>query len=344
MINYPIEWKKYVNFQEIKYDAFISNISDNISSAVVSQKVDGILGALIYERDNRCIFQTTGNQFIKDIPVLDEYKNFLDKKNNINQIVIMGDLVGQLNGNIIKFNDSLSIVKTPKKGENANKIHHYIYDIFSINNEIVDYNSSLKFINSNIKDFDRIHIPIHYNWSINNFSKLYKETIEKDGFDGIVIRQSHGKNYKIKPFYTFDLVVIGAGREDMPAWKKGQISYLIVSFLDNDGNYRTSSKIGTGFDFKTRFSLYEYIMNNYIMKSDGEYFVKPEKIIEVEFLRYGLKEMKCYSFDGKKYKSLGKKLSGTMINPRFKRFREDKKINTFDVRLNQIPEFNYDRS
>lgn len=179
----------------------------------------------------------------------------------------------------------------------------------------------------------------HTKWKSENFSKMYNNTIIKPGFDGVVIRQYHGKNYKIKPFQTFDLVLIGAGHEHMPAWKKNQISYLIVAFIDKDGLFRLTSKVGTGFDFKTRSMFYDYIMSNKILEKNGDFFVKPEKIVEVEFLRYDIRDMPCYKFDGKSYTLIGKKASGTMINPRFLRIREDKKINEFDVRISQIPEF-----
>lgn len=95
MTNYCNEWKRYVSFKEIKYEDFISTIAPIITDAECLQKVDGILGALIYERDNFCKLQTTSGQYIEDIPIVNEYKNILDNIKGINQIVLMGELVGK---------------------------------------------------------------------------------------------------------------------------------------------------------------------------------------------------------------------------------------------------------
>lgn len=341
MTNYSIDWKKYVSFKEMKYDDFISLIAQRITDAECLQKVDGALGAMIYERGSKCKFQTTGNQFLENLPVLEEYQNILDNIKSINSVVLMGEMVAKRSGSILPFNQTISIVKTPTKGNNATLIHHYLYDLFYINgHKITDYKTALKFIDDNFNIKTKfIHIPSHVKWQIDRFSKLYHNTIMTPGFDGVVVRQFHGRNYKIKPFQTFDLAVIGAGNEFMPAWAKKQISYLIVAFIDKDGNFRLSSKVGTGYDFKTRSMFYDYIMKEKILEKNGEFFVQPRMIIEVEFLRYDVRDMPCYKFDGKTFHLIGKKASGTMINPRFSKIREDKKMNEYDVRLGQIPEF-----
>lgn len=70
----------------------------------------------------------------------------------------------------------------------------------------------------------------------------------------------------------------------------------------------------------------------------GNFFIKPELIIEVKFLRYHINNMDCYSYKNGIYNNIGKKESITLINPRFNRIRVDKKINDYDVRISQIPE------
>ena len=132
MINYANDWKRYVSFKEMKYDDFISLIAQRITDAECLQKVDGALGALIYERGSRCTFQTTGNQYIENLPVLEEYKKILDNIKGINQIVLMGEMVAMKGKDILPFNQSISVIKTPTKGNNANLIHHYLYMCFNM--------------------------------------------------------------------------------------------------------------------------------------------------------------------------------------------------------------------
>ena len=86
--------------------------------------------------------------------------------------------------------------------------------------------------------------------------------------------------------------------------------------------------------------FYDYVQKNRTMNEDmkGNFFIKPELIIEVKFLRYHINNMDCYSYKNGVYTNIGKKESVTLINPRFNRIRVDKKINDYDVRLSQIPE------
>lgn len=337
-MNYSLDWKSYVNFKELKFDEFIT-ISDIISSGFCSQKVDGILGALVYKRGQSTYFQTTGNQFITNIPVISEYERYLNSLKNIDSIVIIGDLVAKKGKTIFPFNQTVSIVKTPNKGNNKNLICHYLYDIFYINEVKTNYKQAIDFISKiNFNSFNFIFAPIHLPWNEKNFRKLYVTTVDRQGFDGIVVRQFSGRNYKIKPFKTFDLVVIGAGNTAMPAWKNKQISYLITAFIDKKGYYRQTSKLGTGFDYRIRADFYDMINKEKIQERDGEFLVKPRIVVEAEFLDYDIKEMLCYKFDGNQYIFEGKKDSVTLRNPRFIRIRHDKTPNNIDVRLSQIPE------
>ena len=57
MKNYSLEWKKYVNFKEISYNDFLVKFHE-IKDAYYLEKIDGMLGALIYIKDKDIFFQT----------------------------------------------------------------------------------------------------------------------------------------------------------------------------------------------------------------------------------------------------------------------------------------------
>ena len=342
MKNFALEWKDYIKLKEIPYKDFASTLFSH-GRAYCLEKVDGMLGALVYIRNQEIYFQTTTGGIISDIPVLQEYKLYIDKLNGIDHLVLIGELVAMKNLMILPFNEIMSIVKTPHISNHASLINHFLFDVLYINDKrITNYHAAVLFLHSYFDDrrLERVHIPKYKYGDLEDFQVLYNDVLKKDGYDGIVVRELNGKNYKVKPQQTFDLAVIGAGNTEMPAWKKEQVSFLITAFVDKDGMFRVSSKIGTGFTSKVRSELYQYVLKNRISESNkGNFLIKPELVIEVQCLRYQFKEMPCFKYDGIKFIDFDNKLSCTLSIPKFIRIREDKKVGSIETGLAQIPGF-----
>ena len=49
--------------------------------------------------------------------------------------------------------------------------------------------------------------------------------------------------------------------------------------------------------------------------------------------------MNSYKYSHGKYESVGKMMSGTIVKPRFIRYRTDKKVTPSDLRLTQVPDW-----
>jgi len=338
MQNYAKEWKKKSNFRQISYNDFVTIPDDN---GIYIAKVDGMLGLLVFE-NNKILFQTTTGHSIENIPAADDYKALFNKL-KIKQAMIAGELVAQRSGAILSFNDTQSIVKTSYKPENGNLVFHYPVDVIEINKKKLSFIQALQFLDKHIGKIGLPHVqmPMYDIGKLDKFRKLYDKILGKQGYDGVVVRNYNGRNYKVKFVETVDLLVIGAGHEDMRAWQKKEISYLLSSFIDKNGIYRSSSKIGTGFTTAQRSKFYKFILDNQLYKSNGEYFIKPQLIVETKFFRSRITDTPAYRFKNNKYELVGRELSVTFSHPSFERIRPDKKATKFDVRLEQIPQFKY---
>jgi len=339
MENYALTWKKKVNFKELPYDDFISKFYD-MSSTYSLEKIDGILGVLVYREGKKPFFQLTGGGLISDIPVLYEHETWL-KKLGIKSIVLVGELVGQKFRTILPFNQTESIVKTSYLPQHQDLVHHYLCDVYSINGKKVDFKEAVSFIAKNYGKIglSHVHVPRIVYGNITALRKLFAEVKDKQGVDGVVVRDLKGRNFKLKYTGTADLVIIGAGNIGMPAWPKNQISYLLSSFIDEKGIFRSSSKIGTGFTDKERSDFFKYVKNNQLYEEGGDIFVKPELIVQMKYYRFRITPTKTYKFVKGKYIYIGNRMSVTFSHPSFERLRPDKKPVPYDVRLEQIPDW-----
>jgi len=338
MQNFATKWKKDIKLRQIPYHDFVTIPDDH---GIYIPKVDGMLAPLIYGK-GKTFFQTTTAKQIVDIPAINEYVSLFEKL-GITEAKIAGELVAQRGGTILPFNVSQSVVKTSRIPANKDLIYHYPFDIISLNHKNYNFTNALRFFDKNI---GKIGLP-HIRWigyesgGLKVFRKLYEKILETQGFDGVVVRNYNGRNYKVKFVESADLVVIGAGHENMKAWQKGEVSYLLTAFIDKNGLFRSSSKIGTGFKRTQRTNFFNFVKDNYLYKEDGEYFLKPQLVVETKYFRYRITNTPTYKFQNGIYKQVGNNRSITFSNPSYERLRKDKKATKYDTRLEQIPEWKY---
>jgi ATP-dependent DNA ligase len=304
------------------------------------EKVDGMLGTLIYKQDIEPVFTTTTNKKIYDIPVINEYKNILEAM-KIKEAKIPGELIAIKRGNLLPFNQSQSIVKRFKEDQNKGLIYHYPLDIISFNQNKVDFKQAWSIVSKLFRNRKHIKLPKVVRGDLETFRAFYRKTMENPGFDGVVARDINGKNYKVKFIESVDLVVIGAGNYQLPSWPRKQISYLLTSFIDKNGIFRTSSKIGTGFKISERSKFYQFVMDNKLYEKKGDIFIKPKLMIEVQYFRSRITDTPSFIFSSNEYKEKGDRKSITFSHPSFIRERPDKIVNKLNARLEQIPDFSY---
>jgi len=335
MINFAADWKKSVNFKQVEYNDFISKF-EKVPDSYFLEKIDGILGAFTYAGGFGA-FTTVNDIKITGIPVVDEYRAILQRDNEVRHIVLIGELVAVKNNVILPFPELISVVKTSRLDVNKPLIHHYIYDVFSIDGKRnTSYKESMKFILENFQGASRVHIPKYVYGDIEDFKHLYSKSVTKAGIEGIVARLRDGKNnYKIVATTSWDVALIGMGGRTMKSWGRNQAPYLVVAFMGPDGTFRRTSDVGIGFTIKKRQEFFEYIMENKVQEISGEVFVPPEKVIQVRARRWRQKQSPAYLWTGEQYKLIGKKDSISLDMPSFLRPREDKNVNDYDVRLNQ---------
>lgn len=305
---------------------------------ITEQKIDGQSSILGYKEGEEPQFGSLSGVLSWDLPVLEEAIK-LFKLKNIKQIKAVGELAGYENGKILPFRKTEHLIKNPRADKD--KIYWFPYQILELNGEKFEddfesYKEHWPELEKIFRGAKYIH-PVEY--SEGDIDKAWKEYVEKQKHEGLVIRLSNNKVYKVKPLFTYDLVIVAVGDKKGKNWPKGKIGNTLMAFMDKDKVFRTAGEIGTGWNDKEATELYNWAQKNKAGEDDHYVWVKPQKIMEVQWERSNIRETKAYKYSKGKYELVGKKLSGTIVKPRFIRYRTDKSVNPSDLRLTQIPDW-----
>lgn len=306
---------------------------------ISEQKVDGQSELLSFKKGEESKFASLGGVLYSDLPVIDEAEKIL-KSHDIIEAQIVGELAGVENGKIIHFDKTESFIKN--KDADKTKLQWFPYQIVSLNNtkypnDFQSYKKSWPELVKLFKDAKLIH-PVEY--MEDDIDGAWKKYVEKQKNEGIVVRLSNNKVYKVKPVFTYDLVIVAVGDKKKKNWAKGMIGTTLMAFMDNNHIFRTAGEIGTGWTHEESKELFDWANKNKVGEDDHYVWVKPKKIMEVQWERSNVREMPSYKYSKGKYEDVGKMESGTIVKPRFIRYRTDKSVNPNDLRLTQIPDWN----
>ena len=329
-----VVWKKKQAIISLPIEEMEKKIDEG---SFIEQKVDGQSTILDY-RNGQARFATLDGRIIWDIPALDEIESIL-KKRGISSTQMMGELSATENGKIVGFNEAMSIIRNPKSDKD--KITWHPYEILSLDGkETPDGLDSYKKAWNKLLSLFRgaRHVrPVEYGEGGKTpLRSLWKRLVEKEGNEGLVIR-SGGKIYKVKPEFTYDLVVVAVGDKTGKNWPKKMIGTTLMAFIDQNDVFRTAGEVGTGWSQKERAELFAWAQKNKVGEDDHHVWVRPSKVMEVQWERSHIKDMKAYAYSKGKYEPKGKLQSGTIVKPRFIRWRTDKSVTPSDLRLTQIP-------
>ena len=341
------KWKKDQGIVSLTLEALLAKTANK--NVIVEEKIDGQSAMLSYKKGSAPVFSSLGGVIYEDLPVLAEAQKILESA-DIQDAEIVGEMAGYKDGKVIPFNETEHLIKSSDPSVDKNLIHWFVYEIVRINGDEIPegfetYNKYWKQLKKLFDGAKFIHSVRDISGSTQAIKNGWDKFVLKEGCEGIVVRTEDDKVYKCKPIFTYDLVIVACGNKGSNPWKRKQVSNLLVAFLDNKGVFRISGNVGTGFTDEQSSELFKWMEKNQVQGpgpvQDPKYiFVKPERIIEIQWERSSKKLMPAYTFKNGKYVSEGKKVSGTAVKPRFLRYRTDKSVNPNDLRLTQVPNWN----
>jgi ATP-dependent DNA ligase len=327
------QWKKDQAIVSLTLDELLKITKGK--KLIAEQKVDGQTGLLEFSKGTTQ-FGTLGGVIYSDLPVLDEIKKILENT-GLHQALIVGEMAGYENGKIISFNQTESIIKNPRADKT--KVHWFPYQILELDDEKFSTTSFEVYMKTwpQLKKIFRGSKYVHPVEDTEDIKEAWDKMVLKNKNEGIVVRTEDNKVYKCKPEFSYDLVILAVGSKKGKNWPKKQIGMTLMAFMDKDRVFRTAGHIGTGWTREQSQDLFKWAQANKVGEDDTYVWVRPQKVVECVWERTSLKEMPSYRFVKGKYEEVEKRMSGTIVKPRFIRYRTDKAVTPADLRLTQIP-------
>jgi ATP-dependent DNA ligase len=308
---------------------------------ITEQKVDGQTAIMSYKAGEEPRFGSLHGMIMWDLPLGEDVAKHLKAK-KITQALIVGEMAGYANGKIIPFNESEHLIKNPKADKT--KVHWFPYEIIELNGEKLGGERNFETYKKEWPELKRLFSGSKYahpvEYTEGDIKGAYNHWVEKQKNEGIVVRLSNNKVYKCKPTFSYDLVVIAVGSKKGKNWPKRMVGMVLLAFMDGDRVFRTAGHVASGFNDKESKELFSWAQKNKVGEDATYVWVKPQKIMEVQWERSSIREMNSYRYSHKGYEKIEKRFSGTIVKPRFIRWRLDKNVNPSDLRLTQIPDWN----
>jgi ATP-dependent DNA ligase len=200
-------------------------------------------------------------------------------------------------------------------------------------------------VQKSIPEGDIVHpMKWHKTASRKELTQFYADAIES-GKEGLVVINTLGYTYKLKPMVELDVAVIGYSMKE----DGSGIRALLVGLHDGEG-WMVVASVGGGFTDETRVQWLQklqpleceadivLVANNRLAYK----WVLPSIVIQIKCIEIinedgsGTIKKDKLSYDGSQYQSIRKTNAVSLISPVFLGIREDKKANYDDTGINQV--------
>jgi len=319
-----------------------------------SPKIDGELWFLILDAGEAVLANPRGRLIVGDIPLLLEATKHA--ANCAERTVIAGELFVATKEGRPRVGDVASLL-AQRDDAPVEKMGFAPFDLVSggdaeASMPITDYASRLATVQRLCEGGKRLK-PVKTE-SISTPQRaveLFSEWVDGGKAEGLVVRSNDDRVYKIKPSITIDAVIIGyTERRDDPK----QVRSLLFALMREDETFQVLGATGNLGDDKMRQLLMKklgshQLSSNYrqVSGSGALYrFVKPQTVAEIKVTDLQSQDSSGdpiermvlqLSDDG--WTSLRQMTGVALLHPSMVRLRDDKDVNTHDIRVEQVSEF-----
>ena len=327
------------------------DISDQIPKGelYISKKIDGELWFLIQEGKDLAVSNSKGKVIFGDFPVLKEAKTSLKKSSG--RIIIAGELYVDNENKRTRASDLSNSMGGGAKAK-IDSIRFTAFDVLCADNKtfaMEEYLEKSNYLDSLFKD-NKILTAIDTKVvsTSKEVSSHYQQWVLEQKHEGMVVRSSGGRVFKIKPSFSIDAVIIGYTERSEDT---AQVRSVALALMNENGIYQFIGSCGNLGSDKDRKALMKTLKGNQVdsswrvtSNSGAMYrFVKPTLVVEIKATDIQSEdsignpiEKMSLCFDDSGWSAAGKSYTASLLHPVLVRNREDKEVNENDIRITQL--------
>jgi hypothetical protein len=317
------------------------------SSYLVSEKIDGELWFLVIAGRSAYLVNPYGRVMHGNLPILKAAVKLDDG------LILAGELYVKREEVRARVGDLRSYFADPDK-TSGRTLAFCVFDVVRGNEALEQqaYDARYSFIKSAFSNAKAIEVVNHVQLeSASEIATLFADKVLSGHAEGLIVRLPTGLIYKVKPIVELDAVVVAyTSRLEKPSEARSVLLALAV----DENKYQVIGACGNLGTEGDRVALLERLGpmacdSSVRISSDsgGLYkFVKPSLVVQIKVTDLqteradgGASLGHRVELNGKGWSSVGMFPTARLIHPVLLRTREDKEVNTHDVRVSQLDGF-----
>ena len=321
-------------------------------SLLISPKIDGQLWFAIFEDGEVTLASPRGRAIVGEIPLTKEARKMATKSSV--RTVLAGELFALKKEGRARVGDIASLIAGGEGAETA-RIGFMAFDLIEggdteCNTPSESYAERLEVLQRLLEGGKRFRaVKTEKGSSGADVRNHYDAWVVGDKAEGVIVRSSDGRIYKVKPSISIDAVALGY---TVKTDAGDQARSLLLGLMREDGLVQEVGAVGNLGTDDDRRSLFKKLSNltcesNFrrASSSGAVYkFVKPEVVVEVR-----VSDVQAQDASGDDIRRMvltyesgwsanGKHSGASLIHPVFERVRDDKGFNETDLRIAQLGE------
>lgn len=318
----------------------------------ISLKLDGEFTCLVYE-DGEVFTVNPGGTVRAGAPFHAEAAKHL-KKAGVKSALLGGELYVQRDdGKRPRVHDVVRVARAPENQAQVDSLAFGIFNIYDLDGEDLSmhYGNAIEKVQEIFGPDGLVHAVETVVGDEKLIFKKFKEWVEDNGEEGVVIRSDAIGVHKIKLRHTLDLAVVGfsEGIDD----RSGLLHSMLMAVIREDGTFQIIGRVGGGFTEEQRAELLKLLKP---MTVESEYaevnsdrvayqMIKPGPVIEISCLDIISRTSHGSTIDrmilewdegNTRWEGVRRLPLCSIISPQFIRLRDDKQPNADDVKMSQI--------
>ncbi|HVC93922.1 MAG TPA: hypothetical protein VND64_09535 [Pirellulales bacterium] len=319
----------------------------------VSRKVDGEFAVLVF-RDGQAFTINPGGTVRVGIPWVEEAARLLSDA-HVKEALVAGELYVARDGGRPRVHDVAAITRQPQSPGDLGRLRFAVFDILSLDGDATErpFAATWKTIEKLFGKGHAVHpVEAKVTADVAAIEKLFEQWVERDGAEGLVVRNDTAGMFKIKPRHTLDAAVIGF--TESLGDRQGMLHDMLLAVMRPEGTLQVLGRVGGGFGDDQRRSflcdLKDMVVESEYAEVNADHvayqMVQPEWVVEISCLdlisqttRGGTVDRMVldYRVNGSRQYNVVTRLPlASVISPQFIRRRDDKSVVPQDIRIAQL--------